>query len=116
MKRNTITRHGLPTKEHAWDRWLDASLENYLGKELLASGQLNESNQFTPGMAQGVLGDILLSSSRTSWGCALLLSGHKECQHLQWGTVSVTPLLRDPNPTPWRDDGTSVAPELLLGC
>lgn len=36
-----------------WDRQLDASLENYLGEELRASRPLNESNQFTLGMAQG---------------------------------------------------------------
>ena len=40
-----------------------------------------------------------LSSSMTSWGCVLLLCGHEECQDLQWGTVSVTPLLRDLDPT-----------------
>lgn len=52
VKRSTTTQHRLPTKERAWDKRLDASLENYLGKELLASGQLNESDQFTPGTAQ----------------------------------------------------------------
>lgn len=100
-QRSTTTRHGLPTKDEASAGGTGSWMHHWKitwGKSSLRQAVKRE--QQVPAW-HGTRHTCRhpLSSSMTSWGCALLLCGHEECQDLQWGMVSVTPLLWDPDPT-----------------
>lgn len=72
---------------------------HYLGKEVIVSGQLNQSNQFRLCMAWGA--DVNILSPVTSWLCVLVLCSNGECKDLQRRTISaetVAPLFLDLDP------------------
>lgn len=66
-------------------------VRHYLGKEVIVSGQLNQSNQFRLHGMRCIYKHPVFSSM-TSWQYILLLCSNGECQDLQRATVSVTPL------------------------